>query len=347
MRKGVFQTARQRVFNQQLSSAAGGRAHLPLVLIVGILAMGIAASATLAQGQPQPVLPEQQGIGLSEQERQFDTQARELEARRTELERSLQRTEMQLQQLVLEQDQQRRGLQKDLSEIRERLRDVNNQLADLPRQRLRAQYLAALQTLAQARVKRQQAEEQAEAARLAEQDASILVDRLRQLQRQMPPIRPEPVGGQQLPKTPAEKIERELHTVPKTLAPGEQQGCAWGQAREEQGITAAGRDCLAPQLESLRGEIHRAGEQMEAVTAQMDATRASVSRGISVVRTDLQRMGQTLGRVEQERLKAQGSLTASMEELRGQVQQLCQSQRELDLALLQAHRSTVGSAAYW
>jgi hypothetical protein len=86
---------------------------------------------------------------------------------------------------------------------------------------------------------------------------------------------------------------------------------------------------------------------MKALAVQADTARACVSREISVVRTDLQRMGQTLGRIEQERLKAETSLTTSVGELRSQVQQLSQIQHELDLALLQAHRSTVGSAAYW
>jgi len=349
MRKGISQTAKPRVFNRQLRNPGGGRVRLLLVLIVGILMMGSAASVTLAQEQPQPALP-QQGIGASEQERQFDTQARELEARRTELERSLQRTQMQLQQLVLEQDQQRRGLQKELGDIGERLRDVNSQLADLPRQRLRVQYLAALQTLAQTRVKRQQAEAQAEAARLAEQEASIAAERLRQLLEQMPSIQPEPVAGPQSPQTAAETIERVLHAQPKPAATVEQQGCAGREVREDQGNTVPPGDNLLPQLEGLRGEICRAEEQMKALAAQMGTTRESLNREISAVRTDLRRMGQTLGRIEQERLEDQSNLTTNVEKLRGhleEMQQLYQTQRDLELALLQAHRSTVGSAAYW
>ncbi len=369
MRNGIFQTARQRVFHRQLRNPAGGRVHLPLVLIVSILALGVATGAAWAQGQPQPVLPQQKGIGLAEQERQFDVQAQALEARRTELERSLQQAEMQLQQLVLQQDQQRRGLQKQLSDLRERLRDVNSQLADLPRQRLRAKYLAALQTLEQARGKRQQAEQQAEAARLAEQEASITVDRLQQLLQQMPAIQPEPASGQPLPQAPAGTSEQGLRESQKpdqrqgqALSQGpqalekptitvEQQGCAWDQAREEQANTATPRDSLLPQLESLRGEIRRAGEQMKAMIAQTDASRESVSREISVVRTDLQRMGQTLGWIEQERVKDESGLKTSVEELRRNLaqvqQQLCQTQQALYIASLQAHRSTVGSAAYW
>jgi archaellum component FlaC len=338
------------------------------VFVAGILALSIAASVTLAQGQPQPVLPQQKGVGLAEQERQFDAQARALEARRTELERSLQQTDMQLQQLVLQQEQQRRGLQKSLDDIRERLRDVNNQLADLPRQRLRARYLAALQMLEQARGKRQQAEAQAEAARLAEQEASIAADRLRQLLEQMPVIEPEPAGGQPLPQPPAGTSGQELREPPrpdqsqeqglskpqaleKPMIPVEQQGCALGQAREEQGSTAARTDSLLPQLQSLRGEIRRAEEQMKALAAQTDTTREGVSREISAVSKDLQRMGQTLGRIEQERLKDECGLKTSVEELRRDLaqvqQQVSQTQQALYLATLQAHRSTVGSAAYW
>jgi chromosome segregation ATPase len=344
MRKGIFQPARQRVSIRQFCNPAGGRVPLRLVLGVSILTLGIAASVTLAQAQPASP---PQATGASEQERQSDAQAQTLEARRTELERSLQRTQAQLQQLVLDQDQQRRGLQKDLSDIEERLRDVNSQLADLPRQRLRAKYLVALQALTQVRVKRQQAEEQAEATRLAEQDASISADRLRQLLEPVPAVRPEPAGGQQPTQAAAKPIEAALHIVPKPAAPVEQQGGATGGAPQEQDDTAARTDALLQQLDSFRGEVRRAGEQMKALAAQADTTRESVSREISVVRTDLQRMGQTLGRIEQERLKAQTSLTTSVEELQGQVRQLSQIQHELDLALLQAHRSTVGSAAYW
>jgi uncharacterized protein (DUF3084 family) len=77
----------------------------------------------------------------------------------------------------------------------------------------------------------------------------------------------------------------------------EQPGCAWDQAREEPGGTIAQTDSLLPQLESLRGEIRRAGEQIRALAAQTDASREGVGREIAVVRTDLQRMGQTLGRI--------------------------------------------------
>jgi chromosome segregation ATPase len=276
---------------------------------------------------------------------------------------------MQLQQLVLQQDQQRRGLQKQLDDLRDRLRDVNSQLADLPRQRLRAQYLAALQTLEQARAKRQQAEQQAEAARVAEQEAATAAERLRQLLEQMPPAQPEPAGGQPLPPPSAGTTGQELRepqkpdqlqgqelsqgsqVVAKAMIPVEQPGCAWGQTREEQGGTIAQADNLLPQLESLRGEIRRAGEQMKALAVQTDASREGVSREIAVVRTDLQRMGRTLGRIEQERLKDQTGLKAGVEEVRRNLaqvqQQLCQTQQALYLASLQAHQSTVGSAAYW
>ncbi len=361
MRNGIFPAAAQRVFHRQLRNPAR-RVCLPLVLLAS------AASVGWAQGQPQPVLPPQKGVGLAEQERQLDAQAQTLEARRTELERSLQQAEMQLQQLVLQQDQQRRGLQKQLSDLQERLRDVNGQLADLPRQRLRARYAAALQTLEQARAKRQQAEEQAQAARLAEQDASMAVERLRQLLEQMPPIPPEPAGVQPLPQPPAGATDKGLREPQKPeqrqgqespkgpQAPGkpilavEQPGCAWGQAREEQDNTAARTDNLLPQLDSLRGEIRRAEEQMKALATQTDATRESIRREIAAVGTDLRRMGQTLGRIEQERLKDERGLKTSVEELRrnlAQVQQLYQAQQALYIATLQAHQSTVGSAAYW
>ncbi len=368
MRNGIFQTVRQRVFNHQLSDLAGARAGLPFVLIAIVLALGSTASVAPAQGQLQPMQPQQKGIGLAEQERQFDAQARTLEARRTDLERSLQQTEMQLQQLVLQQEQQRRGLEKQLNDIRERLRDVNSQLADLPRQRLRAKYGAALQTLEQARAKRQQAEQQAEAARLAEQEAALAVDRLRQLLEQMSTIQPEPAGVQAVPQPPAGTSEQRLgepqkpeqrqgqelskgpQALEKPMITVEQPGCAWGQAREEQGSTAARTDSLLPQLESLRGEIRRAEEQMKALAAQTDTTRESIGREIAAVSKDLQRMGQTLGRIEQERLKDERGLKTSVEELRrnlAHVQQLYQTQQALYLATLQAHRSTVGSAAFW
>ena len=347
MRNGVFQAARQRVFHRQLTDRAPGRVYLPLVLLASILVLGSVAGVTLAQGQPQPA----KGISLAEQERQLDAQTQALEARRTELERGLQRTEAQLQQLVVEQEQQRRGLQKQLEDARERLRDVNGQLADLPRQRLRARYLAALQTLEQARAKRQQAEEQAEAARLAEQEASVAVERLQQLLGQASPVPPEPVRSEQPLPTPAESTRREPNGPQKPTITVDQPGCAWGQPRAEQGGAIAQADNLLPQLESLRGEIRRAGEQMKAIIAQTDASREGVSREIAAVGKDLQRMGQTLGRIEQERLNDQRGLKASVEELRRNLaqvqQQLCQTQQALYLANLQAQRSTVGSAAYW
>lgn len=369
MRNGIFLTAGPRVFRHQLRDPAGGRPHRSFMLLAGVLALGLTARVTLAQGQLQTVLPQQKGVGLAEQERQFDAQARQLETRRTELERSLQQAQMQLQQLLLQQDQQRRGLQKQLHDLQEQLRDVNSQLADLPRQRLRARYLAALQILEQARAKRQQAEQQAEAARQAEQEAALAAERLRQLLEQMAPIPPEPAGGPRLPQPPvgtsgpglgappqpAPPQEQEPAKGPQALAqptiPVEQPGCAWAQTREEQSSPATQSDSLLPQLESLRAEIRRAGEQMKAIIAQTDASREGVRREIAAVSKDLQRMGQTLGRIEQERAKDQSGLKASVEELRRNLaqvqQQLCQTQQAVYLANLQAHRSTVGSGAYW
>jgi chromosome segregation ATPase len=366
MRNGIFQTVRPRVFHHPLHSPAGRRVRLPFALVAGVLALGVAAGVTLAQEQPQPA-PQPKETGPSEQERAFDAQARELEARRAELARSLQQAEMQLQQLVLEQDQQRRQLQKELDSIRERLRDVDSQLADLPRQRLRAKYLAAVQTLEQARGKRQQAEEQAQAARLAEEDAAIAVERLRQLLGQMPSVPPESARGEPRHAQRTERVERELQerqgldqrrepelsrglpAVPEPMRTVEPPGCPAGKAGEQQGSAEIRRHHLQQQLENLQGEIRSAGEQIKAVTAQMDATRENLNREIAAVRTDVQRMGRTLGRIELERLEAQGRLKTSVEELQShleQVQQLCQARRTLDIALLQAHISTVGSAAY-
>ncbi len=364
MRNGIFQTAKQRVFNRQLRSPSEGRVRLLFALVVSVLALGVAARVTLAQEPPQPAPPQQAGIGQSEPERQLDAQAQTLEARRTELVRSLQQAEMRLQQLVLEQEQQRRALQKELSDIRERLREVENQLADLPRQRLRAKYLAALQTLEQARGKRQQAEDQAETARLAEQDAALAVDRLRQLQGQRPSIPPESVRGEPPREKRTEVTERELQERPNPdqrrgpeLAEGLQarqeplcavppQGHAAGKARAKQDHAEARRDGVLQQLEHLR---RCTGERIRGVAAQVDIAREDLNREISVVRTDVQRMGWTLGRIEQERLDAQTNLETSVAELRGHVehvQQLCQTQRTLDIALMQPHISTVGSAAY-
>jgi hypothetical protein len=68
------------------------------------------------------------------------------------------------------------------------------------------------------------------------------------------------------------------------------------------------------------------------------------------LRTDLQRMGQTVGRVEQERLNAQVGLQNEVQRLRDQVSNLrgnlMQMQGVVSAMLAQSGRSTVGSAGY-
>ena len=154
MARRICKTIEPHVLASPSGRAARHRVPRLRLVLAGAMALGVTVGVTLAQELPSPggskPLPQPQGMGPVVSDDPLDLQARQLEARREKLAYTAQEIDQQMRQSALEQEQRRRRLQQDLNETQEQLREVDRQLADLPRQRRRAQYLAALQALEQA-----------------------------------------------------------------------------------------------------------------------------------------------------------------------------------------------------
>jgi chromosome segregation ATPase len=87
---------------------------------------------------------------------------------------------------------------------------------------------------------------------------------------------------------------------------------------------------------------------LRALKEHFGATSEAVSRKVDELCTDLQRLGQTIGRLERERLDAQKTLKNEVNQLRQGTQQLSEelarTQGALQMLLAEANQSTVGSA---
>jgi chromosome segregation ATPase len=110
------------------------------------------------------------------------------------------------------------------------------------------------------------------------------------------------------------------------------------------------RSELAQQQENLRREIQSLNEQLRTATERATVGTGALRQEVDRLRTDLQRMGQTVGRIERERLDAQVALEDNVQQLRDHIGDLrgnqMQMQGVLSAMLAQSGRSTVGSAGY-
>jgi hypothetical protein len=91
-------------------------------------------------------------------------------------------------------------------------------------------------------------------------------------------------------------------------------------------------------------------EQLSALRERAGTEAAGYGRTIEELRNELQRMGQTLGRVERERLDTQTGLQNDVQRLRQRMfemrNDLIRMQGAIDTLLTEFGRSTVGSAGY-
>jgi chromosome segregation ATPase len=110
------------------------------------------------------------------------------------------------------------------------------------------------------------------------------------------------------------------------------------------------RSELTQQREELHGEIRSLNEQLKAAVTQAATGAATSQQQWKRLRADVQRMEQTLGQIERERLNTQTGLSTEVQELREQVADLrgnvMRVQGVLSTMLAQSGRSTVGSAGY-
>jgi chromosome segregation ATPase len=107
---------------------------------------------------------------------------------------------------------------------------------------------------------------------------------------------------------------------------------------------------VARQQEDLRRELQSMNEQLKAATERATVGTGALRQEVDRLRTDLQRMGHAVGRIEQERMDAQIDLRNDVQLLRDQVGDLrghvMRMEGVVGAMLAQSGRSTVGSAGY-
>jgi len=123
---------------------------------------------------------------------------------------------------------------------------------------------------------------------------------------------------------------------------------ATAQAREKQQALAERQAQSARKQEELGTQVNQMAEQQKAFKQRSGEMAAQFRQEIDRLCTDLQRMGQTVGRIEQDRIKAEEGLKTQIGQLGNEVQALqtdqARTQNAVNWMLSQSDRSTVGSA---
>ncbi len=354
MRKGVHTIA-------QLKNAALHRLMPHLFVAVAVLIW--TAGTVVGQQSEGQAKPEQAADAApaeavaseappATEEAQWERQIDELTQRRRKLEESADNIEKELQQSEREQEQRRHQLQEQLQDLRSQIRETAAQTVELQRERLKRSYLRELEALEQAY--RQQAD-------IGEGTP-------------LPPFGPERIAP--LRREQAENIEQIRQELREIHQQREQDGNRWRELREHlKGMTERldtlsqraeetqhaitegrterqalrkGQAESARQQEKLGTRIDEVAEQQQSLKERAGALAAQFRQDIDRLCTELQRMGQTVGRIEQERLQAEEGLKTQVGQLSDQVRALqtdqANTQNAVNWMLSQSDRSTVGSA---
>ncbi|MEN6337276.1 MAG: hypothetical protein ABFE01_23725, partial [Phycisphaerales bacterium] len=149
-------------------------------------------------------------------------------------------------------------------------------------------------------------------------------------------------------------IQQNLQAMQREIADLQQQVRGTREEIGRQGVEQRGieqqRAEVLRQQEELRNQARRMEEQLNGLRERAGADAEGYGRAIEDMRNDLQRMGKVLGRVEQERLGAQGDIKNEVQKLRERVYQLrndlVKMQGAVDMLLSECDRSTVGSAGF-
>lgn len=360
-------------------------------------------------GPAQPTDPAQQL-------RRIDEQLQQLTQQRAELAKTTQQLETQLKQLPLSQEAGRRWLQGEVSRVQGQLHNLDEQLAELRRQRVRADYAATLQARQQAPTGQEQTNQPAAPAPQTTQTTQQVADlsaqlkqlqelalrnqrELEQLQDKDGPRARELAASLEGVRRQMQTVEERLRTVERTQAMDKLQAAdrqrqivesrvqdigrrqeelsksveamrqdlhvVQDQMRQTQQTRAVGEESArraaqqgAEQLraesmrqqEELRNRVRSLEEQMKVGTERAGIGTAAYRQELDGLRTDLLRMGQTIGRLERERLDTQAALNGRVRQLESQVSELGKDlalvQGSLNMLLSQMGRSTVGSAGY-
>jgi chromosome segregation ATPase len=352
-------------------------------------------------------------VGPAQELRQIDERIQQLVRQREELARTAKQLEAQLQQLPPSQEAGRRWLQGEIGRIQGQLRSLDEQLAELRRQRVQADYAAALQARQQARTEQEQAKEKTsqasetarqvadlsaqlkqlqelaqrnqreleqiqdkEGPRARELEASLegvrrqtqaIEERLRSMereqameklqaadrQRQILESSIQQLGRRQEElKQSVDAIRQELRGVQDQTRETQQQVRAAGEESARRGAAQQSIEQFKAesmhQQEELRNQVRSMDERLKVATERAGTGTEAFRKELDSLRTDMQRMGLTLGRLERERLDAQAGLKNQVQQLDRQVSELRKDvllvQGSLNMLLSQMGRSTVGSA---
>lgn len=362
---------------------------------------GLTTVRPMPGGGPQPTDPAQEL-------RQIDQRIQQLTQQRAGLARTTQQLETQLQQLPPSQEAGRQWLQGEVSRVQGQLRNLDEQLAELRRQRVRADYAATLQAHQQERTGQEQASPQAAPAPQQIADLSAQLKQLQELaqqnqreleqlqdkdgprarelevaldgvrrqiqaveerlrtmeraqameklqaadrQRQVLESSIQQLGRRQEElKQSVEAIRQDLRTVQDQMRQTQQMratGEESAQRAAQQGVEQLKAESMRQQ-EELRNQMRGLEERLKVATERTGTGTEASRRELDGLRADLQRMGQTIGRLERERLDAQVALKGKMQQLESQMSELGKDlslvQGSLNMLLSQMGRSTVGSA---
>ncbi len=335
----------------------------------------------------------------------LDERTQELTRQREDLARTVRQLETQLQQLPASQEAGRRWLQGEITRIRGQLRNVDEQLAQVQQERLRADYGVALHARAEQEREREEAgraaatakqvadlsaqlkqlQEQAQRnqqeleqiqdrsgpqARALEksiegvrQQIQTIQDQLRQTERERAVEKLQAADRQRQTldayvqelgrcqdelKQSVEAIRQDLRTMQQQMQQQVRAASDESVRRTaEQGLEQLRAESLRQQ-EELRNQIRILDERLQTTTERAGTGTEAFRKELDSLRTDMQRMGWTIGRLERERLDAQASLQSQVQQLEHQVSDLHKDvalvQGTLNMMLSQMGRSTVGTA---
>ena len=236
----------------------------------------------------------------TEVQRQFDEQRDQLTRQRVQLEQTVKQLEAKLQQVQAGQDDERLRLQREFDDCRKRMQTVDEQLSELQRQRVRADYFAALRAREQARV------EQERASETAKQIEGLSVQ-LKSLQEQ------------------SDRTQRELEQIQDKDGP---------RAHElEKALEAVRQETLSTQERLRTMERERAAERLEAADRQRRAFESYVQdlgRRQEQSRQTIDAIRQELQELRQEREKDAGqwpTIQKGLLAMQDQIRQLQQQAR--------------------
>ena len=274
--------------------------------------------------------------------RRIDEQIKQLTQQRAELAQTAQQLQTQLQQLPLSQEAGRRWLQGEVSRVQGQLHNLDEQLAELRRQRVRADYAAALQARQQARTGQEQTNQPAAPAPQTMQttpqtaDLSAQLKQLQELaqrnQRELEQLQDKDGPRARELEASLEGVRRQMQTVEERLRTMERT-----QAMDK--LQAADR-----QRQIVESRVQDLGRRQEELNKSVEA----IQRDLRTMQDQIRQTQQTRAAGEETARRAaqQGTEQLRAESMRQQ-EELRNQMRGLEERLKVAtERAGIGTAAY-